>query len=451
MAAPYPPGPRDWLGLKTARDFGHDTLSFTEWVHREFGDIVSFRMGPYRSYLFFHPDQIRDLLVTHWSSFRKMKHQVNVMKQWDGNGLVLSEGEFWQRQHRLVQPSFSSKRIRDYAQVMVTRTERRLNRWRKRPSFELDSERNTLTMEIITECLFGSEVESRAKEIEAAVMHLSEIGVKEFQSPVSVPSWIPTSHNRCKAHAIRVLDGIIRGFIDERKRNPEMLKNRNDLLSTLIAASDPQLGRMTDTQARDEAMVLFLAGHDTTATALIWIFYHLGLHPAWQEKIVSEIRAVAGERTPQFEDCEKLVLLRAFIQETIRLYPPAIGVFGRENEREVSIGGYTIPKNSVVFTSSYTTHRDPRWFPDPLTFNPERFLGARVKEIPHFAYFPFGGGPRICTGMQFAMVEMALVVATVLQRYQLENEPNQVVEPKVMISLRPKNPIRVRVASRASP
>lgn len=439
----FPPGPKSFLGLENVRRFADNTLEFIQSVHEEYGDTVSFRMGPFRAYFFFHPDQIKEILVIHSKKLPKFKNQVRVLAQWDGNGLLLSEGEFWQRQHRLVQPAFAPQRFQGYARVMVDSTKQRLDRWKPGSELIVDSEMNTLTLEIISECLFGANVRHQSQELEKAVQILSEISVNEMKRLFIPLRWLPTAHNRRKFWAMNLLDKTIRGFIQTRR---ESGKDHGDLLSMLLLATDAEASgaRMTDEQARDEAMVLFLAGHDTTATALAWTWYLLGRHPEVEKRAIQEVKEVLGGKEVTHADLPKLRYLRQIIQESIRLYPPAIGTFARQNEEEIQVGGYSIPKKSIVYTFSYVTQRDKRWFADPTRFDPDRFSAERA-EHPPFAYFPFGAGPRACIGMHFAMMEMQIILATILQRFRLVPLEPVEVKPTVLLSLRPSTPLRYKV------
>jgi cytochrome P450 len=450
MARKYPPCPRGFLGLRNIRDFGEHTLEFALSVHQKYGDAVYFRMGPFRAYLFFHPDHLREILVTHWKKLPKLRRQVKVLEQWDGQGLLLSAGELWQRQHRLVQPAFAPRRFANYAKVMVAHTKRRLEQWSRLPAgseIPIDPEMNILTLEIISETLFGADVRSKSQALNQAVQDLSEISVDEMKRFFIPPKFLPTAHNKKKFRAIRMLEETIDGFIRARRASGA---DMGDLLSMLLLATDEESGqaRMTDKQARDEAMVLFLAGHDTSASALTWTWYLLAQHPQVEQRLVAEIQSVLEDRDPTAEDIPKLKYLKQVIQESMRIYPPAIGNFARQNAEEIEIGGYSLPKNSFLWTFSYVTHRDPRWFPDPERFDPDRFSPEREKTIPQFAYFPFGGGPRICIGMHFAMMEIAIILAMTLRRYRLQLIEGQQVRPTVLLALRPAIPIRFSIRPR---
>jgi len=447
----FPPGPQSFFGLQNIKDFSSDTLGFIERMHREYGDNVSFRMGPYRTFFFYHPDQVKEILVKYSKDLPKFERNLATLRQWDGNGLLLSDGEFWQRQHRLVQPAFAPRRFGAYAEIMAKRTSQRVESWKAKQldGIDIDEEMTGLTLEIISEALFGAEVSTRAKELGQAVAVLSEISVAEMKQFLPPPRWLPTAYNRRKNAAIKMVDDLIWGFIKERRKNPT---DRGDLLSMLMLATDEEgnKAKMTDQQVRDEAMVLFLAGHDTTASALIWTWYLLGRHPEIEEKAYREVKQEVGLRLPRYADSQRLPYLRQIIDESLRLYPPAIGIFARQAKKDLEIGGHKVPKGSLVYAFSYVTQRDARWFPDPLKFDPDRFSEERQKSIPTFAYFPFGGGPRGCIGMPFSLVEMTMVLSTILQKCRLRGLPGESAEPQAHLSLRPRDRLRFALEWRAS-
>jgi cytochrome P450 len=255
---------------------------------------------------------------------------------------------------------------------------------------------------------------------------------------IHLPDWTPLPRIRAKKWAMNYIDSTIRRVIAERRKAGE---DRGDLLSMLLHAVDSEDSktRMTDEQARDEAMVLFLAGHDTTAAGLTWFWYLMGKYPEIQQRAHHEIESVLERNSPVgFADVAKLPYLGSVIKETLRLYPPAIGVFAREAKEQIELGGYEIPRGSIVYAFSYVTHRDPRWFPEPERFDPERFLGEKEGRLSPFAYFPFGAGPRACIGARFALTEMTLVAVCLLRRFEFSLRPgDRDPEPLAYLSLRP--------------
>ena len=301
-----------------------------------------------------------------------------------------------------------------------------------------------LTLRIVAQTLFGIEKFDNTDEVGRAVTVVSAVALREMETLLHVPTWVPTAANREKRCAIDLLDRTVRSFIRDRRASGE---DRGDLMSILLLAVDSEgdNARMTDEQVRDECMTLLLAGHDTTAAGLTWVFYNLARHERVQATLVDELDRVLGGRPPTFDDLPNLPYTAMVIKETLRLFPPAIGVFQRQALEDVQAGGYDVPRGSIVQVLSLFPQRDARWFGDPLQFRPERFAPGQLDDLPQFAYFPFGGGPRSCIGDRFASTEMALVVATMMQRLSMELAPGQ-GEPKlrVLMSMRPEGGLRVR-------
>jgi cytochrome P450 len=410
-------------------------------LHKDYGDVVYSRMGPYRAFFFFHPDQISEILAAKAKLLPKFRLQVRVLRQWDGNGLLLSEGEFWTRQRRLVQSAFNVKHFAGYADAMVQKSENILQEWESLPDrsvIQVEEGMTRLTLEIAAKTFFDADLAAETQDLRKAVAVLSETAVREMGEVIHLPDWTPLPRVRAKKWAMNYLDSTIRRVIAERRKTGE---DRGDVLSTLLQAVDSEDSktRMTDEQARDEATVLFLAGHDTTAAGLTWLWYIMGKYPEIQQRAHDEIETVLQGKSPGFSHVAKLPYLSSVIKETLRLYPPAIGVFAREAKERIELGGYEIPRGSVVYAFSYVTHRDQRWFPEPERFDPERFLGGRERKPSPFAYFPFGAGPRACIGAQFALTEMTLVAACFLRRFEFSLRPgDRDPEPLTHLSLRPR-------------
>jgi cytochrome P450 len=448
----YPPGPKGiFFGANLARRFGRDSLAFITEIGRTYGDIASFRMGPIRAYFLNSPTLIRDLLVTKNKSFRRPRLMTRPLAKIDGNGLVLSDGDFWLRQRRLVQPAFSPKRFEGYAQSMVECTRRFLDRWPANATVNMADQMTHLTLDIIGHTLFGVDLGDRAPELGEAVRVISESFVREASNPIRLPGWIPTPNHRRQRRAIQTVDNLIRGIIRQRRASGE---DHGDLLSMLLLAVDEEGDGcgMTDEQARDEAVTLFNAGHDSTAAALAWIWYLVGRHPEVEARLVEEADAVLAGREATYADLPRLSYTEMVVKESMRLYPPTWSMFPREAIAPVELGGYTVPRGSWVYAFPWVTHRDARFFDEPLAFDPERFAPGRVEQIPPYAYFPFGGGPRGCIGNTFATMEMILIVATILKRFRVRLAPDQgEVEPEALIAIRPKGGLRVTLARRPEP
>jgi len=452
-ATKRPPGPKHLLGLKFVQRFRAAPLPLLMELHKNYGDIVYSRMGPYRAFFFFHPDQIREILTDKAKLLPKFRLQVRVLQQWDGNGLVLSEGEFWARQRRLVQPAFQVKRFVAYADAMVHKSENIAQVWEGLPDgsvIDVEEAMTGLTLEIIAKTFFDADLTAETHNLRKAVAILSETAVREMGEIIHLPDWTPVPRIRAKRWAMNYIDSIIRRFIAERRKTGE---DRGDLLSMLLHAVDSEDSktRMTDEQARDEAMVLFLAGHDTTAAGLTWFWYIMGKYPETQQRVHDEIESVLQKNSLGFEDVAKLPYLSSVIKETLRLYPPAIGIFAREAKEQIEMEGYEIPRGSIVYAFSYVTHRDQRWFPEPERFDPDRFLGEKERKLSPFAYFPFGGGPRACIGAQFALTEMTLVAASLLRRFEFSLRPgDRDPEPLAHLSLRPRGGLSVVLRKRGN-
>ncbi len=457
MNARHPPGPNDGLfGLRTLSKMKADVLASYLAVQRDYGDVVYFRTGPYRFYIFFHPDQVREVLVTRAKSIIRLPRVMRTFAQWNGNSVLIAEGEQWVRQRRLVQPAFHPRRLESYGRTMVASAHRLAESWS--PAFleqgyvdvDIDRAMTSLTLSIICQTMFDSELAEQSTEISAAVASLSKIAFFEMQAPIRVPNWVPTPWNRRKQQAINVLDRVVWQFVRNRRREGT---DHGDLLSMLLAAVDEESGgtRLDDQQVRDEAMTLMLAGHDTTAAGMDWLWYILARFPEVARRCRDEVDSVVGQREPEAGDVERLDYLVATIKETLRLYPPAIGTFLRQTTVDLTIGGYSIPARSLVTVSSYVTHRDGRWFPNPEQFQPDRFLPDRLDAIPAGAYFPFGAGPRICIGQSFAMTEMVLVTATLLQSCEVATIPGAPAPVQhVTMALRPKDPLILRWKPRSA-
>ncbi len=453
MAHLFPPGPRDWtMGVRTARQMATNVFAFFRGLQRDYGDIVHLRLGPFHDYVFFHPDQIREVLVSKARHFEKMPRIRKVMGQLDGNGLVTSEGQFWLRQRRLVQPAFHAKRLSGYGDVMVDFAHRLIDQWRTQHAeafiLDMDGAMTDLTLRIAAKTLFDADVSGKTADLGMAAAIASEFMMDEMSSLFSLPDWLPLPSKRRKQWALRYLDETVRSFIHARRQFPQ---DKGDLLSMLLLAVDEQgKGGMTDEQVRDEVMTLFMAGHDTTASGLTWIWHALAGHPQIADEVSAELKRIVGNRRPAFTDVAQLPLLERVIKETLRMHSPAIGVLTRCAVSPVEIGGFHLAKGSLVQMMSFVPHYDPRWFTEPQTFDPERFSPGRIEAIPQFAYFPFGGGPRVCIGNTFAIAEMTLVVATILRELRVTLPPgHRPVEMVPRMSLRPKGGLPLELSWRA--
>jgi len=440
--AKLPPGPPNdsWSGFY--RDYSRNPLEYLTRLQREFGDVVMLRAFNYRVFYLSHPDYIEQLLVTQARKFAKGRI-LKANKRLFGNGLLISEGDFWLRQRRLAQPAFHRARVMSYGETMVRFTERLLTEWRDGETRDIHAEMMRLTLQIVSKTLFDAEVGGDTREVGRALQAITDLN-SDFRRLVLTPPWLPTPYNVRAILATRKLNKIVYRALYVRRRNP---RDTGDLLSMLLAAQDDDGSRMTDRQLRDETITLFLAGHETTAIALSWTWWLLAQNSEAESKLHAELDAVLAGRAPHREDLPKLPYTEKVITESLRLYPPAWGI-PRMALEDAEIAGYTIPKGSGVSVSSWVVHRDPRWFDDPLAFRPERWDGELQKRLPRFAYFPFGGGPRQCIGNAFALMEAQLILATIAQKFRFRLVPDHPVVPLASITLRPKHGLRAVLVSR---
>jgi cytochrome P450 len=425
------PGPASRFGLRNLARFARDQLGMLRDVAQTYGDVACVELLGQRYYLVSHPDDIEAVLVKHARVMLRDRHSV-VLERALGKGLLTSDGERWRHQRRLMAQAFVPRRIQSYGAAMARVTDAGLRRWRDGAEVNVHQEMSRLTMEVVADVLFGSGLAAQ----DVALVRDSMETVNEFfanspEAVVLLPAWVPTPRNRRMNAAVASLDALIYQIIARRRAG----EPRDDLLGTLLAAQDDDGARMSDGQLRDEAMTLFLAGHETTALALAHTLYLLGTHPEVAERLRAELDAVLGDRLPTADDARALPFTERVLKESLRLYPPA-WTTGREAAEEVEVGGYRIPKGAQILASPWVVQRDARWFPDPERFDPDRWEGARGKETPRFAYFPFGGGPRVCIGSHFAMLEATLMLALIARRWRVELLPGQTLTFKPSVTLR---------------
>ncbi|MEZ4671956.1 MAG: cytochrome P450 [Anaerolineae bacterium] len=446
MALKRPPGPKGVPVLGSVPEFNRERLNFLLNNARQYGDIVYYKLLNYHIYQLNHPDYIQEVLVNEAEQVNKGDLDKAVLSPTVGNGILTSEGEFHRSQRKLMQPAFHHKRIEAYGQVMTDYTARLLNTWRDGQMVDIHEAMTTLTMQIVSKSLYDADVNDESDAIGEAVHTINQIGGQQFQQGFVPPKWLPIAQNRDAKHAIQQLDALMMPIIEERRKSGE---DKGDLLSMLLLAQDEVSGSgMTDRQVRDEAVTLFVAGHETTSNLLSWAWHLLAQHPKAEAKLHEEVNGVLGGVAPTLSDLARLPYTDWVIKEALRLNPPAWILNGRKPLTDLQIGGYTIPKGSLIFLSPYVMHRDPRYFDNPSAFIPERWADGLEKRIPRYAYFPFGGGPRVCIGNQFALMEAKLVLATIAGRYSLSLASSKAVELDPLVTLRPKDGIAMRLSAR---
>ena len=431
----FPPGPKlSLLSTITYRP-GRNPLEFFTRLARTCGDLAYVRMGGEHLFIASDPAVIKAVLVTHHQNFHKSRG-LERTKRLLGEGLLTSEDEFHLRQRRLIQPAFHRERIAAYAATMVAFADRVRNGWADGDTLDVAREMSRLTLLIVGKTLFDADVDSRAREIGDAMTGLMESFWTLMLPFGETLERLPIPHLRRGRRARARLDEIVYGIIRERRASGV---DRGDLLSMLLLAQDDQdKGRgMTDRQVRDEAMTIFLAGHETTANALTWTWYLLGQAPDVERRVHEEVDRALSGRLPTVAEVDRLPYLTRVVTESMRLYPPA-WLVGRRSIHEYTIGDYDVPPRSIIVMSQWIVHRDARHYPDPERFDPDRWTPEFKARLPRFAYFPFGGGPRQCIGESFAWMELVLLVATIAQRWRFDVVPDHPVVPHAAITLRPK-------------
>jgi cytochrome P450 len=428
--------------------FREDRLGFFTHCARTYGDAVRLRFGYRRIILLSRPDLIEQVLVTHAKHF--IKHfGLRMYQPILGNGLVTSERDLWRRQRKLSAPAFQPARLAGYAGDMIASAERMLDEWYSDGTpggvRDVHDDLMRLTLDIACKTLFGADACPNPQDVgQAMEQGLRAIHVR-FGRIVPIPEWFPApSHIRLR-RSLATIDAVVDKVI-ARRREPGA-QTGNDLLSTLLQSRDETGSAMADAQLRDEVRTIFLAGHETTALALTYSLYLLAQNPACQEQLQAELSAVLGERPPAYEDLPRLEYTRKVVSEALRLYPPA-DVLGREAVAGCKIGDIDVKKGITIFMSPWVMHRDPRYFPNPETFDPSRWTEEFEGSLPRFAYFPFGGGPRFCIGQSFAMTEAILTLSAICRRYSFAPDPTFQLELWPSITLRPRDGVRLIVRDR---
>ena len=434
----YPPGPRirfPWRHIgRLPSELPHTLLQLAE----QYGDIVHFTVGRQHIYLLNHPDFIQEVLISQQRSFTKGR-AVQQSRQLLGNGLLTDEGESHLQQRRLLQPIFHRQQVANQAEQIVQLAEAMSSHWQAEQPIDLAAEMTHLTMNIISHALFSTAIDTQAPALGNSIKVL----FKRFDQQLTPAGWLrrnfPSTDSRefhqAKAHLLH--------FVDEMLVLRKNSQSQDDILSHLLNTKDDQGRPMDEQQIHGHVMTLFLAGHETTASALSWTFYLLAQYPHIMDKVQAELDSVLAGRRPSAENYGQLEYTKMALSESMRLYPPA-WVIGRQARYEISLGGYAIPQGATLLLSQWVTHHDPRYYPNPYLFKPERWLPKARALRPKMAYFPFGGGQRLCIGEHFAWMVGTLTIATVLQNWRFEQIPGRKLSPRFTLTLRPENGYAVR-------
>lgn len=441
-----PPGPRGTFFFGVLPEFTKHTIEFLSRVAAEYGDVVHLPFGPAHVIFLNHPDHIKHVLQDNHRNYGKDQYTMNIIREWSGANIFTSDGEFWLKQRRTLQPAFHRQRVAGFGQAMTEAVELMLREWEQRPTGEyidIEKEMMRVTLRVVGRTLFSVDLVEEHK----ALGHAFDISDRYVQfrldNPYYLPRWVPTQLNREASWALKHSHETIMAMIAERRK----AGHKEDLLSMLIEARDEDTGEgMSDEQVRREAVTIVAAGHETTATTLAWAFYSLSQNPAVEAQLHTELETVLAGRLPTMTDLPKLPYTRAVIDEALRLYPAAWAT-SREALGADEIGGYAIQPKWTVMVSPYVIQRDARYWDEPNIFKPERFL-AEAPNRPKFAYMPFGGGPRLCIGQPFALAEATLILATVAQRYRLRLKPEHPVQPKPVFTLKTSHGLPMRLEAR---
>lgn len=437
-----PPGPPNRFGLGNLRGMMSDPLDFMTEASK-YGPLVDLPLLFERYTLVLDPALIQQSLAQGHSAMRKDRF-TRSLKRVLGLGLVTSEADLWRRQRKLVAHAFTPRRIRTYADSMVSAAHRSLDDWSSGQEIAIHKGMAELTLDIVGRTLFDADVREAAREVGDALKVISDFYNTVLESPVQPPDWWPSPGMRRFRRAVRNVDRIVTQIIEERRRSGE---DRGDLLSALLRAQDEGGAGMSDQQLRDECITLFLAGHETTSIALANAVYLLSRNPEVEARVHQEAAAVLGNRRATADDYARLETTERVIKESMRLFPPVYTI-GRQLLEDFELGGYRFRKGETLLFVQWVTHRSAECFDDPLRFDPDRWLPERAKGIHKYSYFPFGGGPRICIGNHFAMMEAVLVLATLIRGCRFELLPGQTLELQPAITLRAERDLQMRVTAR---
>lgn len=450
LAPARPPGPpTPWWGLPTLRRMRRDYLGFVSALQREHGDVTFMQLGPEPAYDVFDPALVRQALVDQADHLIRWERGIEIFSQAFGQSVLVTEGPTWQRQRRMLMPGFSPKRVQGYGALMVIAAQGALDAalpsGQRQADVDVGALTSALTMDVILRTLFGQSAPDEAGNIARATAIASQNAMREMFWPVTLPDWLPLPGKRAKRWALRTLHASVARHIAQRRSLPAGTAPQDDLLAMLLSARDETGGSGLSVQeVHDQCMVMFQAGHETSATALLWWAWLMATHPEAQGRARAELDRVLRGRAPEAADVTALDLLGAGLKEAMRLYPPAGALMSRRVVRPIELGPWQLPSGALLRITPWVIQRDPRWFAEPEAFRPERFV-AGAEAPPRGAWLPFGTGPRVCIGQHFAMLEMTLVAALMLQRFELQTVPGEPApEPDFNVTLRPKQPLRLR-------
>ena len=437
-----PPGPTPLELLGSLPRIQRNPLQYLGDSARQFGDLVHFQAGQVSAFYINHPDGARRVLADNNTNYSKRTLQYNALSTITGRGLLTNEGPSWLRNRRLMQPAFSRGRLENIYPLVTGSIQPVLEHWQAAAKsgqpVDLDRDMLRLTLDVVSRALFSFDLSKEAYALTGAVMQALDHIIGLARNPLSLPDWFPSGENLRFRRAVHTLDEVIHAMIQQRRALPEM---PDDLLTTLLTARDENGQGLDERQVRDEIITLLIAGHETVASALTWTWYLLALHPEIRAQMEEEVNRVLAGRMPQPADLPRLETTRRIFMEALRLYPPA-WLITRAAIAEDEILGFRISARALIILSPYTLHRHAQFWQQPEEFNPERFISENQTR---YSYIPFGGGPHLCIGNNFAMIEAQLILAITAQRFRFDLQPGSQVEAEPLVTLRPKYGLPMQV------
>ncbi|OWY21769.1 cytochrome P450 [Sphingobacteriales bacterium UPWRP_1] len=439
-----------WRTLYRVNKIADNPIPFLNEGTKHLGDIFTSYIGPRKVIVTSNPEYIQHILQKNNKNYHKSKVVKEVLGSQLGQGLLTIDGDYWLKQRRLIQPGFYKQRLAELISIMTAETNDFCNELTRQvaqnPADDVLKLMMQLTFRIVNKALFSTALDNdKLHRVDYIITNLQKYVITMARQPYLYP-WLKLSGKVAFYESLRrETDDIVYGIIKERR---EQKSAYNDLLDMLINSRYEDTGEgMNNKQLRDESMILIVAGHETSANALAWALYLISQHPEVEQKLLEEAATVLGNRTPAFEDLPNLQYTRQVIQETMRLYPPA-WIIDRTALEDDEVDGYKIPKDCILLLFIYGTHHSPKYWKDPETFNPDRFSKENLKDLPNYAYFPFGGGPRLCIGNNFALFEMQIVLATLLRQFTFSLQPGQTIDLQPLVTLRPRYGVQMNIAKR---
>lgn len=442
-----PPGPRGLPIIGSLLNARSDPLKFALNLTYSYGDIASYKIGTFKGFFLNHPDFIKRVLQYNYQHYNKDNLNYKMLKPVLGEGLLTSYGDKWLQSRRAIQPIFHSKQIERFSTTTVNATEEALNNWslnaKRGVVLNLSVELMHLTLKIVSGSLFSTDIGNDAEKVVQAFGPINEKVSLRFRSMYILPLWLPSPGNIKFKMARAKLNNVVNTIIAERQQQNVV---KEDLLDMLLAANNETSERsLSNEMLRDEIMTLMLAGHETTAMLLTWTIYLLCRHSDVEMQLRKELNDVLGGKSPGVTDLPHLQFMDRVLQESMRLYPP-VWIISRKACSTDEMGGYMIPKDTIITLSPYTMHRHPDFWPDPEVFDPDRFCQDQVANRPKYAYFPFGGGPHHCIGSDFALMEAKIILAMILQRFRMKLATSYPIMPEPLVTLRPGKEVKVNLS-----